>query len=64
MALQSCAGLVAFAVLACIISENPKKISFKTVGIGLAIQLAIGFVLLKLPLFRDFFLFKSACHGA
>lgn len=59
MIIQSCAGLVAFAVLACIISENPKKISFKTVGIGLAIQLAIGFVLLKLPLFRDFFLFLN-----
>ncbi|MBW1828100.1 MAG: nucleoside:proton symporter [Deltaproteobacteria bacterium] len=59
MIAQSSAGLVAFAVLAWIISENRNKISLKTVCIGIVIQLAIGFILLKLPIFRDFFLFLN-----
>ena len=56
MIIQSIAGLLVFVVLAWVMSENRKKVSIKTVGIGLALQLAVGMALLKLPFFRDFFL--------
>jgi len=54
--LQSLFGLMAFAGLAWLISENRKKVSIRVVVVGLVIQLAIGVLLLKLPFFRDFFL--------
>lgn len=64
MTLQSTAGILTFAALAWIISENRRKVSIKVVCIGIVMQLAVGFVLLKLPLFRNFFLFfKSPCFG-
>ena len=56
MIIQSMAGLLVFVVLAWVMSENRKKVSIKTVVAGLAIQLAVGIVLLKVPFFRDFFL--------
>ncbi|MEA3436711.1 MAG: nucleoside transporter C-terminal domain-containing protein [Thermodesulfobacteriota bacterium] len=59
MILQSTAGFIAFAVLAWLISENRSKVSLKIVCIGIVMQLAVGFVLLKLPMFRDFFLFLN-----
>ncbi len=59
MTLQSTAGFVAFAVLAWLISENRSKVSLKIVCIGIVMQLTVGFVLLKLPMFRDFFLFLN-----
>ena len=48
-----------FVVLALAMSENRKKVSIKTVVTGLALQLVVGIVLLKLPFFRDFFLFLN-----
>ncbi|MBU4288523.1 MAG: nucleoside:proton symporter, partial [Proteobacteria bacterium] len=59
MIIQSIAGLMVFVILAWAMSENRKKVSIKTVAIGLALQLAVGMVLLKLPFFRDFFLFLN-----
>jgi CNT family concentrative nucleoside transporter len=59
MIIQSIAGLVVFVVLAWAMSENRKKVSIKTVFIGLVLQLTIGMALLKLPFFRDFFLFLN-----
>ena len=59
MIIQSIAGLFVFVVLAWAMSENRKKVSIKTVGTGLALQLLVGMVLLKLPFFRDFFLFLN-----
>ncbi len=59
MIIQSMAGLLVFVVLAWIMSENRKKVSIKTVVTGLALQLAVGIVLLKVPFFRDFFLFLN-----
>jgi len=59
MTIQSTAGIVAFAALAWLISENRRKVSLKIVCIGIVIQLAVGFVLLKLPIFMDFFLFLN-----
>jgi CNT family concentrative nucleoside transporter len=56
MIIQSIAGLLVFVVLAWVMSENRKKVSIKTVVIGLALQLAVGMVLLKVSFFRDFFL--------
>ncbi|MBU2522408.1 MAG: nucleoside:proton symporter [Proteobacteria bacterium] len=59
MIIQSMAGLVVFVILAWAMSENRKKVSIKTVATGLALQLLVGVVLLKLPFFRDFFLFLN-----
>ncbi|MBC2694804.1 MAG: nucleoside:proton symporter [Desulfobacteraceae bacterium] len=59
MIIQSIAGLVVFVVLAWTMSENRKKVSIKTVFTGLVLQLAVGIVLLKLPFFRNFFLFLN-----
>ena len=56
MNIQSIAGLVVFACIAWLISENRTKVSIKIVVAGIAIQLAVGFILLKLPVFRDFFI--------
>jgi len=54
--LQSLAGLVLFALFALFLSEDLRKIRWKTVLIGFALQLGIGFVLLRVPLFREIFL--------
>ena len=59
MIIQSMAGLVVFVILAWAMSENRKKVSIKTVATSLALQLLVGVVLLKLPFFRDFFLFLN-----
>lgn len=56
MNVQSIAGLVVFACIAWLISENRTKVSIKIIVAGIAIQLAVGFILLKLPVFRDFFI--------
>jgi CNT family concentrative nucleoside transporter len=56
MIIQSVAGLLVFAVLAWLMSENRKAAGIKTAVIGIVLQLLVGLVLLKLPLFRDFFL--------
>ena len=54
--LQSLVGLAAFAGLAWLISENRKQVSIRVIVVGLIIQLAVGVLLLKLPLFREFFM--------
>jgi len=56
MIIQSMTGLLVFSGIAWLISENPKKVKVKLVIAGIAIQLVIGFILLKLPLFRSFFI--------
>lgn len=56
MIIQSIAGLVVFVVSAWLMSENRQQIPLRTVIIGLATQLAVGAILLKLPFFRDVFL--------
>jgi CNT family concentrative nucleoside transporter len=56
MFVQSALGLVIFVLLAFSISENRRRIRLKTILVGIGLQLGIGFVLLKLPLFREFFL--------
>jgi len=53
---QSVLGLAAFVGLAWLISEKRSRVNIRIIIIGLVIQLLIGVLLLKLPLFRDFFL--------
>lgn len=59
MIIQSAVGLIVFGFVAWLISENRKKVHLRTVLIGVSLQLVVGFVLLKLPLFREVFLFLN-----
>jgi CNT family concentrative nucleoside transporter len=56
MVAQSIAGLLIFAGVAWLISENRGRVRITTVLAGIAIQLTVAFILLKLPVFRDFFI--------
>jgi len=56
MIIQSMAGLLVFSGVARLISENRKKVKLKLIIAGIAIQLLVGFILLKLPVFRGFFI--------
>jgi len=56
MIIQSMGGLFVFSGIAWLISENHKKVKVKRVIAGIAIQLVIGFILLKLPVCRSFFI--------
>ncbi len=56
MMIQSIAGLVVFALIAWLMSENRRRVSMKTVIIGMTIQLVFGVVLLKFYVFREFFI--------
>jgi len=55
MIAQSIAGLVVFTSIAWLISENRTKVGFKIIIAGIIIQLVVGLFLLKLPVFRNFF---------
>lgn len=56
MIIQSIAGLLVFAGIAWCMSENRKQVSLKIPIIGIGTQLVVGLILLKLPIFREFFL--------
>ncbi|MFO7555179.1 MAG: Na+ dependent nucleoside transporter N-terminal domain-containing protein [Desulfobacterales bacterium] len=56
MIIQSMAGLLVFSGVAWLISENRKKVKLKLIIAGVAIQLLVGFILLKPPVFRGFFI--------
>jgi len=56
MIIQSAAGLFVFSGIAWLISENRTKVNVKRAIAGIGIQLAIGIILLKLPVFRSFFI--------
>ena len=56
MIFQSIAGLLVFTAIAWLLSEERKVIKFKIVIVGILLQLVVGLILLKLPIFRDFFL--------
>lgn len=53
--LQSLLGLMVMLGLAWILSENRRQVSWKTVGIGLALQLLLAVLLLKLPVTQSVF---------
>jgi CNT family concentrative nucleoside transporter len=56
MIIQSSAGLLVFSGIAWLISENRTKVNVKRAIAGIVLQLAIGFILLKSPVFRSFFI--------
>jgi len=56
MVVQSIAGLAVFSLIAWCISENRSQVRFKSVIIGLVIQMSLGLVFLRVPVFREFFL--------
>ncbi len=56
MVWQSAVGLVVFVALAWGLSENRRAVRWRTVIIGLGLQLALGLVLLKGPFVREAFL--------
>ena len=56
MVLQGSAGLVVFLLLAWLMGENRKQVSLKMVVVGIGAQVITGLILLKVPVFRQFFL--------
>ncbi len=56
MAIQGLVGVVVFLLIAWLMGENRKQVSLKLVAVGISVQLIIGLALLKLPVFRKFFL--------
>lgn len=55
MMLQAAAGLVVFVLIAWALSEKRRQVDFKTIGIGLAIQIGVAVVLLEVPAIRHGF---------
>ncbi len=53
---QSMAGLAAFIGIAWGLSENRRQVPWKAVGLGLALQIGLGLLLLKVPWFKSVFL--------
>ena len=56
MVIQSIAGLLVFAGIGWCLSENRRQVSLMIPLVGILIQLAVGLILLKLSVFREFFL--------
>jgi len=54
--IQSILGLIVFALIAWLFSENRKKIALRLVATGLILQLILGLILLKIPAVRSLFL--------
>ncbi len=53
--LQSLLGLIVFVAIAWLLSENRKKVCFKTLAAGLLLQFGLALVLLKTSIFKQFF---------
>ena len=47
---------MSFAAIAWLMSENRKQVKVKRAVMGILLQLMVGLILLKIPIFRDFFL--------
>lgn len=56
MKMQSVLGILIFIGIAWLMSESRRKVRPVTIITGIGLQAAIGLLLLKLPVFRDFFL--------
>lgn len=52
---QSMAGMVAFAGIAWLLSENKRRVNVKLVLAGIALQVALAAILIHLPLSREIF---------
>jgi CNT family concentrative nucleoside transporter len=53
---QSIFGLLVFLLVAWLVGENRRRIAFATILGGVGLQIALGLLLLKLPLFKGAFL--------
>ena len=53
--LQSLVGIAALVAIAWALSENRRVFEWRTVAIGIALQFALGFLILRLPAFRALF---------
>jgi len=62
--LQSLAGLFILALLAWSISENRGRIKYRTIGTGIAIQLIVAVILIKLPFSQSFFMWLNSIVSA
>lgn len=58
--IQGLCGLIAFIAAAWLMSENRRKIPLKLVTAGVVVQLLLGLLLLKLPVFQQLFLGLNA----
>jgi len=56
MAIQGAVGLFVFVLIAWLVSENRRQVQSKIILAGIAIQLIVGLLLLKVPLFMELFL--------
>jgi concentrative nucleoside transporter, CNT family len=56
MVIQSVIGLFVFVFIAWLMSENRRQVRLKTMLAGIAIQLIVGIILLKVSFFREAFL--------
>ncbi|WP_157493120.1 NupC/NupG family nucleoside CNT transporter [Desulfonatronovibrio magnus] len=56
LTLQSALGLPAFILIALALSENRRAVSFRLIATGIGLQLGLALILLKIPVFTDFFL--------
>jgi CNT family concentrative nucleoside transporter len=54
--LQSFAGLLILALLAWVVSENRKSVSWRGTFAGIAVQLALAGIIFTVPVFKDVFL--------
>ncbi len=57
--LQSIFGLLTLTALAWVFSENRRVVSPRIILAGLGLQITLAWVLLKLPLFKEFFLYLN-----
>ncbi|NLA74445.1 MAG: nucleoside:proton symporter, partial [Deltaproteobacteria bacterium] len=56
---QSLAGLIILALLAWSISEQRNKVRHRTIVSGIALQLIVAFILVKLPMSRSLFMWLN-----
>ncbi len=56
MAIQGVLGIVTFVFVAWLISENRRKVSYRGIAIGIALQLSLGLLMLKAPVVKNIFL--------
>ncbi|BBO67382.1 nucleoside:proton symporter [Desulfosarcina alkanivorans] len=56
MVFQGVAGLAAFLLLAWLMGEHRRQVSLKLIATGIGVQLVTGLILLRLPVFRQFFM--------
>jgi concentrative nucleoside transporter, CNT family len=59
LVIQSMAGFIGFAAMAWCLSENRRRFPLKTVLVGMAGQVALGVLFIRVPLFTKIFVFLN-----